>query len=346
MTERDGHSMSDPFFHLLLTRFSKGFVLAFHGISPQRVAEFVDSLQPAQPVPLSELVRRSRQRKSTTRLYAITVDDGVGDNVRALSHLFAKRGWPGTFYLPTAYIDSGEGMAFQWWRRLKPLLPRRKIELKSGVIDLSRAGAVDQLAKKMEFLWHSEQPDSYFPVTMELLDLVVRENGLTRDAISPPAPITWAEVAELSKSDLIRFESHGVSHTAMSALNDKELTFEMRHSRDLVTEHSGHPCRHLAYPFGSRTSIGMRAAAAAALYYDSATTMTLGHVDSADPWLLPRIPLYPENSTLFARVKILLKCGTLETPRSVPDVLSPEYKSAGRPISGQAGATSSDVPPV
>jgi len=26
--------------------------------------------------------------------------------------------------------------------------------------------------------------------------------------------------------------------------------------------------------------------------------MTLGSVDSANPWLLPRIPLYPENPTV------------------------------------------------
>jgi peptidoglycan/xylan/chitin deacetylase (PgdA/CDA1 family) len=338
--------MPDPILQLLLSRFSSGFVLAFHEISPQRVAEFVDGIRPAQPVPLSELVRRSRQRKSTSGLFAITVDDGVGDNVRTLARLFSSRGWPATFYLPTAYIDTAEGMAFQWWRSLKPLLPRRRIELKSGVIDLSRPGAVDELTKKMQRLWHSKHLPSYLPMTMELADLLVRETGVTRDAISPPAPITWPEVAELARNDLIRFESHGVSHTAMSALNAEEIEFEMRHSRDVVTEHSGRPCRHLAYPFGNRRSIGMRAAAEAARFYDSATTMSLGHVDFADPWLLPRIPLYPENSTLFARVKILLKCSTVTAPKSAPVTVCPAYASAGRPIQEQAGARGDDVPPV
>ena len=139
----------------------------------------------------------------------------------------------------------------------------------------------------------------------------MQEMGVTRNAISPPDPISWSEVTELGRNDLISFESHGVSHTAMSALSAEDLEFEMRHSRDVVSEHTGRPCRHLAYPFGSRQSIGMRAAAEAARFYDSATTMSLGHVDLANPWLLPRIPLYPENSTLFARVKILLKCSTI-----------------------------------
>jgi peptidoglycan/xylan/chitin deacetylase (PgdA/CDA1 family) len=330
----------------LLTRFSGGFVLAFHEISPQRVAEFVDAIRPAQVVPLSELVRRSGQHKSTSGLFAITVDDGVGANVRALARLFNARGWPATFYLPTAYIDTAEGMAFQWWRSLKPLLPRRRIKLKSGVIDLSGPSAADELTKQMELLWHSEGLKSYFPLTMELADLVVREMGVTRDAISPPDPISWPEVTELARNDLIHFESHGVSHTAMSALSPEDIEFEMRHSRDMVTEHTGRPCRHLAYPFGSRQSIGMRAAAAAARFYDSATTMSLGHVDFASPWLLPRIPLYPENSTLFARVKILLKCSTITVPKSVPVMECPEYASAGCSTQEQTGATGDNVPPV
>jgi hypothetical protein len=45
--------------------------------------------------------------------------------------------------------------------------------------------------------------------------------------------------------------------------------------------------------------------------------MNLGHVDFANPWLLPRIPLYyPKNSILFARLKILLKCGAVSSVKS------------------------------
>src|SRR5258708_2231517 len=117
--------------------FSGGFVLAFHEIAPEHMAELVESLRPAEPVHLSELVKRSKQCKSTSGLFGITVDDGVGDNVRSLARLVNDRAWPITFYLPTRYLDTDEGMVFQWWRLLKPLLPRRRIELKSGVVDLS-----------------------------------------------------------------------------------------------------------------------------------------------------------------------------------------------------------------
>src|SRR6266851_3510502 len=126
-------SLSDmSLFRRFITGFSGGFVLAFHEIQPERLAEFADCLRPAQAIHLSELVQRSKERKSTSGLFAITVDDGVGDNVRDLARLFHARAWPATFYLPTQYLNTGEGMAFHWWRRLKPFLPHRKLESKSG----------------------------------------------------------------------------------------------------------------------------------------------------------------------------------------------------------------------
>jgi peptidoglycan/xylan/chitin deacetylase (PgdA/CDA1 family) len=298
----------------LVTELSGGFVLAFHEIPPGRLVELVECLRPAQPVPLAEVVERSKQRKSTSGLFAITVDDGVGENVRNLSAVFLAKQWPGTFYLPTQYLDTAEGMIFQWWRRLRPLLPRTRIELTSGPIDLSRPDAVDELSKKMEVLWYTERLDAYYHITMELVEIVSRQWGI--EAIQPPAPITWAEVEKLSKNNLIRFESHGVSHAAMSSLNEEELVFELKHSQEVVAEHTGRPCRHLAYPFGGPQSIGPRAVAVAKRFYDSAVTMSLGHVDFANPWLLPRVPLYPKNSTLVARLKVLLKCSAIGAGRS------------------------------
>ena len=291
----------------IIRRFSNGFILAFHEIPPARLAEFVDSLAPAQPVHLDEMVKRIGRRKSTHGLFAITVDDGVGDNVRSLAELFVKRQWPATFYLPTLYLDSGQGMAFQWWRRVVPRLPRRKLELNAGSLDFSHPRAVEDTVKRMERSWHSQPLELYFPLIQELVDLATRE-GVPRAELQPDAPITWEEACRLSRSDLIRFESHGVTHTAMSALPDEYLAFEMRHSRDLVSERCGRPCRHIAYPFGSPLSIGARASAMARRFYDSAVTMSSGAAgEGSNPWLLPRIPLYATNSNLAAWVKTRLR---------------------------------------
>lgn len=310
-------------------RRTGGFVIALHEIPSERVARFVEGMKPAQPVPLDEVVRRRKEGKSCSGLFAITIDDGVGDNVRALSKLFHDRQWPATFYLPTQYLDTGEPMAFQLWWRLKPILPRKKLELESGVVDLSAAPAFRAFSRKMESMWYSERQEAYLPLTRDLARAVMKELKISAKELRAPAPITWAEVKQIGASGLVRFESHGVSHTAMSALTERELVTEMSASQQIISEHTGRACRHLCYPFGSLESIGSLAPKVARRFYDSASTMTLGSVDVADPWLLPRIPLYPTNSMLFARTKIFLKCWTGPTGAKWRGEREPESQTSG-----------------
>jgi peptidoglycan/xylan/chitin deacetylase (PgdA/CDA1 family) len=295
-------------FDRVLKRFGGGFVLAFHEIPAVRFIDLVEVLSAFRPVPLSELVERMKAGKRTVGLFAITVDDGVGENVRAIAGVLRAKGWPGTFYLPTRYLDAGGGMPFQWWRSVAPLLPPKPIRLGNETLDLSGSGAIRRLSARMEILWRTQPLDSYVPLIMQLIDAVCCERGLTRKQLEPPAPITAPEIRELCGGGLIRFESHGVSHAAVSAMTPEEIAAEMKNSQDRVAELSGQPCRHFCYPFGSPESIGRIAPAIARQFYDSAVTMSLGDVDRADPWLLPRIPLYAENSSTLARLKIALKC--------------------------------------
>jgi len=311
-----------------------GFILAFHDIAPQRLCELVEAMKPAQAVPLTELVDRSKRHKSTSGLFAITVDDGVGETVRSLAQIFRSRGWPGTFYIPTQYLDSGEAMPFQYFRQMLPWLPRRRMLLQGRILDLAAPNALQGLSKEMERMWHTERRERYVPFILELAEIAKRENGLTIADLHLPQPITWQEVAVLSRDQMISFESHGVSHTAMSSMTENELIFEMKYSQERISEHTGQRCRHLAYPFGSTPSIGSLAVVAASRYYDSAVTMSLGPVDSANPWLLPRIPLYTRNSPLFAWAKILMKCckGSYRTLRKeIPlEAKADQYCSAAK----------------
>jgi peptidoglycan/xylan/chitin deacetylase (PgdA/CDA1 family) len=289
-----------------MTRRLSGFILAFHEIAPERFAALIECLGPVRPVHLGELVQRAARRKSNAGLFAITVDDGVGGNVRDLAQVIEAKGWPATFYLPTRYVDTGEGMAFQWWRKLEPLLPRAEAR---------------KLGRRMRTLWYTRPQQEYFPLTMELVRGLL-ESGVDRTVLAPPRPITWPEVAALGKSGLIRFESHGETHSAMSALTEDQVNFELKHSRDVITEHAGRECRHLAYPFGGPESIGSVAPSIARRYYDSATTMSLGRADGADPWRLPRIPLYQETCKASARLKLLLNCFVFRSGAARPKAMT------------------------
>ena len=97
-------------------------------------------------------------------------------------------------------------------------------------------------------------------------------------------------------------------------------------------------CRHLAYPFGNPRSIGALAPAVAERFYDSAVTMSMGSVDSGNLWLLPRIPLYSTNSPAIARLKIVLKCGSL-SGKAAPAAPERIQQEPGRLVEEPAGTT-------
>jgi peptidoglycan/xylan/chitin deacetylase (PgdA/CDA1 family) len=119
------------------------------------------------------------------------------------------------------------------------------------------------------------------------------------------SPITWDEVEVLARSELIDFESHGVSHAALAGLDAAELEFELAASRAAISQRTGKRCRHFCYPFGGDESIGRIAPSVVARYYDSAATMNRGRLTEGNPYRLPRIPLYCGDTPGLAQLKVV-----------------------------------------
>jgi peptidoglycan/xylan/chitin deacetylase (PgdA/CDA1 family) len=90
-----------------------------------------------------------------------------------------------------------------------------------------------------------------------------------------------------------------------SSLSDDELERELNDSRDQIAARTGRPCAHFCYPFGNDDAIGARAVERVERVYASATTMTRGRLQGHRPGLLPRIPIYAEDTADVARLKIL-----------------------------------------
>jgi len=282
-----------------------GFILAFHNLGSEAFSELIQSLSPDEPVHLAELVDRLRHGKSTNGIFAITVDDGVGETVRALSSVATQRNWPITFFLPTAYLDTRDGMPFQWLDTVLPRLPRTRLELRSGLVDLSTESARRRFERRVRARMYSQPAEDYSKLIEELVCYAVSHGRLSREHDAPPRPISWDEVAALAAHPAVRFESHGVTHIAAAALPPEQLERELRESRERIHTHTGRAGRHFAYPFGSPDSIGPIAPSLVAKYYDSGVTMTRRRVRNRDRFLLPRIPLYAGDSTTIARLKVL-----------------------------------------
>ena len=119
-------------------------------------------------------------------------------------------------------------------------------------------------------------------------------------------PISWNEVEELSKNQLISFQSHGVTHSAVSSLSEEKIEFEMTESRKIIESHTNKKVHSFCYPYGSKESIGNIAPKLAAKYFSSAVTLTHGRLEKNNLFYLPRIGLYKEDLRSLARLKTLI----------------------------------------
>jgi len=291
--------------HALASRLFGGFVLAFHDIEVDRFRELVCALRPSEPVHLGELVGRLERGASTKGLFAITVDDGVRDTVQSLSAVASLMQWPVTFFLPTRYLDTSDGMPFQWLDKVLAVLPTGRLDLPSGEVLLRTDAERSRWTQRVRSLMRTRPVEEYEPLIQELVNYAVDKEWMSRQRDRPPSPISWEEVTKLSSDPAIRFESHGVTHTAVSALSAERLAWELRESQQKISQCTNRACRHFCYPYGDPESIGDVAPGLVATYYDSAVTMSRGRVERRDRFLMPRIPIYSRDNPAVTRLKVV-----------------------------------------
>jgi peptidoglycan/xylan/chitin deacetylase (PgdA/CDA1 family) len=61
--------------------------------------------------------------------------------------------------------------------------------------------------------------------------------------------LSWNEIRQAAH--IVDFGSHGVDHPQLSLTPSTIVKKELLESREIIEFHTGHPCTHLAYPYGS-----------------------------------------------------------------------------------------------
>ena len=290
----------------MLGKMFGGFISCWHDLSAEIFKSHVECLHPSKPIPLEELVERHKAGKSTKGYFALTFDDGVGAIVREISNLCVNMGWPVTFYVPTGYVDGGilPYQKVEFIDRYLPignyLIPNNSKDIKNKKLNKQ------QLILSLTNLIYTE----HFKVVNKILDYFIEQisdkekNNLLYEEY--PKPITWEEIEKLSKNPIISFQSHSVTHTAVSSLSENEIEDEMIKSKEIIEQHTERKVHSFCYPYGAEKSIGTYAPKIAAKHYNSAVTLMRGRLKKNNPFYLPRIDLYNGDSPGFVRLKVIL----------------------------------------
>tara|TARA_B100000700_G_C14986100_1_gene828922 strand:+ start:195 stop:1127 length:933 start_codon:yes stop_codon:yes gene_type:complete len=284
----------------LLNKSNGGYILSFHDLPSSKFEEHVKALLPAKPISLDELIIRYKANKSIDNCFAITFDDGVKNTVKENFKICKKNSWPVTFYLPTDYLN-GDNLPFQKIEILEKYLKETEYDLPEILRNdkkLLKKNNLMSYLKKIIYIKDDLFVKKVLDHFLDFLDLMQKKDM--------PEPISWSDVREINKDQISSFQSHGVTHTACSALSESKLKYELKKSKQIIEDHLGNRVTSFCYPYGSAETINKMSIKIASEIYESASTLIRGRLKNKNIYYLPRIDLYKENPISLVRLKILI----------------------------------------
>lgn len=108
---------------------------------------------------------------------------------------------------------------------------------------------------------------------------------ITADGEGPREHMTADNVREMAEAG-VEFGSHTMHHKLLHKATDAEVEYEIRESKNAITDVSKNDCRVFAYPAGFVTDVAARVAADAG--YIAALTTVYGSDDGSDLFRLNR----------------------------------------------------------
>jgi peptidoglycan/xylan/chitin deacetylase (PgdA/CDA1 family) len=184
----------------------------------------------ARVLPLDEATRRLRDGTLPPQSVSITFDDGYANNLYLACPLLVKYGLPATFFLSSAYMESGEFFPFLKLNLIRLHgAPKSLLDYKSNPIDRV-----------------TQEADRWWPM--------VRQR-LSDSQLATLRPLSVDEVRRID-SPLIELGAHSHTHCILSNETAARRQHEIQISIGRVAQWTGRPVRLFSYPNGQRGDFG------------------------------------------------------------------------------------------
>ncbi len=238
----------------------------------------------------------------------LAFDDGYADCRHVVLPILQKMGVPATFFIPTAFPDSGR---LFWWDRIHLLLTRCRI------VDV-------QL--RFPFPIHLDLRGGPEAACRVLLRLVKRTENLDLDRFfdeltqATNVSIDPAEERALAQKTIMSFRdvrvlhdagmavaSHSHAHRVLATLTPDEALFDLRKSRMILHDVLGTDVRTVGYPIGHRVAGSVRRAAILAGFDLGFTNATgLCWSGAVDPMNVPRMAIGQDEPAEIYKWRMLV----------------------------------------
>jgi peptidoglycan/xylan/chitin deacetylase (PgdA/CDA1 family) len=201
-------------------------------------------------VPLSEAVRRLRQRTVRRPTAVITFDDGFQSVHDVALPVLKRMGLPAAVFVVSGLVGTDDTA---WYCRLNRALAaatRRSLEWREEAFALDSAPARGRAGAALQARLKE------LPHPMLLHELAAVVGALGDDARRPVAPsspyrmLGTRELEALAASGLFEVGAHGESHAILSLLPPADREREVVESVQAVARLTGRACRFFSYPNG------------------------------------------------------------------------------------------------
>lgn len=201
---------------------------------------------------MDEVCRRAVTLPEKRRFVALTFDGANKDLIDFAYPVLAHHAVPFTIYVPTAFPD-GVGQA--WWLGLEQVIAREsRISLMMGEKE-QRFTVTDNAGKQALFShlesWLRSLPPAELSVA--IADLCTRYR-IDLAALSREASMDWEDLAKLAADPLVTIGSATVNYPVLANMKDAAALREMTMGKAVAESAFHRDIRHLAFPFGDRSS--------------------------------------------------------------------------------------------
>lgn len=221
-------------------------------LTAERFSSILDALCGAgTPVSMSDLVAATDERRALPRrAFIVTFDDGFENNYSVAAPMLEQRRVAATFYVTTGFIAAN---ASSWIDLIEHAFESRKeVSVAWGDPDsgascrtpVEKQKALDEIRA---FVKARRDIDPY-----EFAASVRSQLGITEAPADDQLDrkMSWAQVRELSESELFTIGGHGHTHRILEYLDQSALEREVAQSLELLRTHVARPVLHYSYPEG------------------------------------------------------------------------------------------------
>lgn len=226
-------------------------------ITPDFLAEAIERLMAEgyEFLPLTAV--GERLAGANRRPFAVfTLDDGYRNNVDHALPVFERYGVPFTVFVSRGFAERSHSL---WWETLAELLGTRcdiAFDFGAGMETValtSESAKFDAFERFAHFVHDTDEA-----IAVARIDALARKHGVDPLDITAELTLPPEALRDLSRHRLADLGAHTISHRALSRLAPQDAADEMRQSADYVEALTGKRPSTIAYPYGTRRSIGTR----------------------------------------------------------------------------------------